>query len=90
MSIKIYGKTNCVHCDNAKSLLDRMNVPYEYTLVETPEAKQMLFEAVSPHIRTVPVVVVDGVWIGGYTELYSYINENYSLTNGQFKENLNG
>jgi glutaredoxin len=90
MNIKIYGKPDCSYCRLAKGYLDRKGYSYEYVSIVTSDDMEDLFETVSPHIKTVPVVVIDDVWIGGYTELQKYINEHMVHTNEGPKEILNG
>lgn len=67
----IYSKAVCPWCVKAKALLTEMNVEYEEILYGTPRAlnKEVISEAVGRPISTVPQIVLDGVYIGGYTDL---------------------
>ena len=75
MAIEIYSKTNCPHCDNAKSYLRMHGKDYvEYKLDEdfTREVLVTRF----PEAKTFPVIVVDGMHIGGFDQMIKYITEN--------------
>lgn len=66
--IEIYSRTNCSYCSYAKNLLDLKKINYtEYKLNED-FTKEGLLE-LYPTARTFPVVVIDGFYIGGYTQL---------------------
>jgi len=67
--VKIYSTGNCPLCGKTKSLLNKWQVPYDESRVDTNREalKEMLY--VSDNARTVPQIVIDGKWIGGFTEL---------------------
>ena len=90
MNIVIYGKSNCSYCKLAERALQQKDIPYEYKSAETPEVVQHLVENVSPNIRSVPVVIVDDIYIGGYEELQNYIRNNLHEENGEIKNVLKG
>lgn len=74
MRIKIYGKDNCVWCDAAINLLNRKGIPFEYfKLFELPLNERQDVVAYSG-MKTVPIVKVGDVYIGGYDQLEAYIN----------------
>jgi glutaredoxin 3 len=69
MRIRIYTTVWCGFCMRAKSLLDARGLPYEEIhLDDDPAFRQRLFDLTGGW--TVPQVVIDGVAIGGYTELW--------------------
>jgi glutaredoxin len=76
MKALVYSKDNCPYCVRAKALLTRNNVVYEEVIV----GKHILredFMAEFPDQRTVPLIFVEGVQIGGYDKLVEYFkNEN--------------
>jgi glutaredoxin len=75
MSIVVYGREDCGYCKLAKNLLEQKEIPFEYVSLETPEQQADLLEFVSPLIRSVPVVVINGKWIpGGYEELAKLVS----------------
>jgi glutaredoxin 3 len=53
----------------AKRLLTQLKVPYEeISLEDKPELRRKLSEENNGY-RTVPMIFIDGKFIGGYTEL---------------------
>ena len=74
MAIEVYSKTNCSSCDKAKQLLRTHGKDYmEYKLDEDFTREILLSKF--PEAKTFPVIVVDGMNIGGYDQLFSYITE---------------
>ena len=74
MRIEIYSKDNCSHCVQAKQLLNTHGKDYiEYKLDEDFTRDILLSRY--PEAKTFPVVVVDGMNIGGYDQLFKYITE---------------
>ncbi|MFO7604630.1 MAG: glutaredoxin domain-containing protein [Gammaproteobacteria bacterium] len=67
--IKIYSTATCPICDKTKALLQKWGLAYDEVRVDQDTAglKEML--AVSNHARTVPQIVIQGKWIGGFSEL---------------------
>lgn len=73
MEINIYGRPNCQWCMAAKMLLDRKGWKYTYhnlMQMEPIDAQGILNES---GMRTVPIVKVDNIYIGGYDQLEAYI-----------------
>ena len=68
MKIKIYGQTGCKWCDRAEVLLQGGNLPYTYTLLN-PTIYEELSVITQGQAKTVPIVFIDSVYIGGYKEL---------------------
>jgi glutaredoxin 3 len=69
MNIKIYGKPNCQWCEAAKNLLDMKKIPYTYTdLIDMPSEHRIKIIEDSG-MRTVPIIKVDGHYIGGFDQL---------------------
>ena len=72
MNIKIYAKKNCAGCDQAKALLESKGLGYEVVDVMLSKDAQALFR--EKGFRSVPQVVVDGEFIGGFEELKEKLN----------------
>ena len=65
--IKIYSTAFCGFCTKAKELLDAMEIPYEdINIYEDADAMEVMREM---EFTTVPQIMIDDVWIGGFTEL---------------------
>ena len=66
--IQIYTTRWCGYCTRAKALLDAKGLAYEeLSLDDDPAFRRNLFDLTGGW--TVPQILIDGVPIGGYTEL---------------------
>jgi glutaredoxin len=73
MNALVYSKENCPYCVKAKALLVQKNISF----MEVKIGDDMLredFIAMFPEQRTVPLIFVNGVKIGGHNELVEYFN----------------
>jgi glutaredoxin len=88
MDCVIYTKENCTWCVAAKDFMQRQQTTFnEVHIVDeiTPEMirandksyiiRDKLME-LFPGVRTVPIITIDGQFIGGYNELVKYFTEN--------------
>lgn len=66
--LKVYSKTNCPACVNAKNLLDRYEIPYDEVKIDHDEqAKQFILSEGHrqvPQIYNGDKVFVEGGWLG--------------------------
>jgi glutaredoxin 3 len=66
--IIVYTTTYCPYCKRAKSLLDSLGLAYEE--IDLTEDDTLREEIIQKYQwQTVPVIVVDGVCIGGADDL---------------------
>jgi glutaredoxin 3 len=66
--IQIYTTRWCGYCVRARALLDSKGIPYdEVSLDDDPGFRRNLLDLTGG--CTVPQILIDGVPIGGYTEL---------------------
>jgi glutaredoxin len=74
MDAIVYGTSKCVWCDNVAK--DLKNADIDITKVDVTEADNLarMKEIAGEDARTVPQVVIDGKYIGGYTETHRFIN----------------
>ena len=72
--IEIYGRNDCGYCIKAKNLLEENNIPYKYYTVGEDIDVGSVVERF-PGVRTVPIVVSNGVMVGGYTELKEHLED---------------
>jgi glutaredoxin 3 len=71
-SVVLYTTDPCGYCHRAKALLEARGIAFrEVRLPRTAEGRARLAE-VAPSARTFPVVVIDGVAIGGYADLVDW------------------
>lgn len=71
---EIYGRQDCPYCEMAKEVLNSRRLKFKYYELK----KDILVEDFRnkfPDQRTVPVITVRGVKIGGYNELIEYLEE---------------
>ena len=73
MNAIIYGTDKCTWCDKvAKNLLDA-GIDITKVDVTEPEKLDEMLEIAGKDARTVPQVVIDGKYIGGYTETERFL-----------------
>lgn len=66
--VKVFWKDPCPYCVNAKRLLDSKAIPFEsIDLSDNPEEMSRIKNETG--WRTVPIIMIDGKLIGGYTDL---------------------
>lgn len=68
MDIEIWGKNFCPYCEESKILLEEAGLPYKYRLLSVDFTSEEAREEF-PRSSTYPKILMDGHWIGGYTEL---------------------
>lgn len=67
--IKVYTTRVCPYCVSAKRLLSQLGLKYEEIgLDDKPDLRQKVSEE-NGNYRTVPMIFIDGKFIGGFTEL---------------------
>ena len=71
--ITIWSQENCPACTSAKNLADSLGLSYEVCMINSTETKQEFFDTCKG-ARSVPQIIVDGVWIGGLHEFKTYIS----------------
>lgn len=68
----VYGTPTCQWCKRTKELLQEKNISYDY--VELISSSTILrFQKDCPGAKTVPQIIADGIWIGGYEDLIKYL-----------------
>jgi glutaredoxin len=78
MKVKMYSRDNCIYCNMARALVERREWELEELKHGVHYTKADLVEAlpVIPEIITVPQIWIGGTYIGGYTELATYIDDH--------------
>ena len=75
MKAKLYGTPKCSWCNRVSKMLDENEIEVEK--IDVSESKVLIKEmqkAAGKKVITVPQVIVDGNFIGGYTEVERFIN----------------
>ena len=75
--VEIWSKNGCPHCSRAKNLLTTHGIPFNEKILGVNFTKENLLESY-PTAKSYPVIVVDGFYIGGYTQLATKLNEEFS------------
>jgi glutaredoxin 3 len=71
-AVVVYSKAQCPYCDYAKNLLGELKIPYEEVRVDlNPDRLDEMLD-VSGGKKTFPQIVVNGIAVGGYTDLLQY------------------
>jgi glutaredoxin 3 len=74
MKAIIWSKYDCAYCDQAKALMNQMQIAFEERKIGDGYTKEELLEAV-PTARSVPQIFVDDAYIGGFIELKKFLQE---------------
>ena len=72
MAIIVYSKPACVYCDKTKALLTRLGLEYTEKVVSKDLSLEELFKELGKQVRTIPQIVIDEKYIGGYNELIEH------------------
>lgn len=74
----IYGRTNpyCQYCKQAKQLLNSRNIPFSFVSVGSDISVENL-KLLVPGAKTVPQIFDGDTYVGGFSELKEYLDENY-------------
>ena len=74
MEAKIYGTSKCGWCDRVAKMLEDIGTTVEK--IDVSGSKDLLKEmqkAAGEKVTTVPQVIIDGKYIGGYTEVDRFL-----------------
>lgn len=69
----IYTKPNCSFCVKAKALLNANHYGYKEIEIGKDITREE-FLSIYPDAKTVPQIVVEGNYVGGYTDLVEHFN----------------
>ena len=75
MEAKVYSTPRCSWCDRVARMLEDREVNVEK--IDVSGSKDLLKEmqkAAGEKVTTVPQVIIDGKYIGGFTEVERYLN----------------
>ena len=75
MKAKVYGSSQCVWCDRVAKLLEDIGVEIEK--IDVSQGKEFIKEmqdAAGKKGNTVPQVIIDNEYVGGYTETERFLN----------------
>lgn len=71
--ITIYSRPNCTWCDQSKALLESEGLEYNELMLDLDVTVEQLKQLV-PGAKSVPQIMDDGLYIGGFKELKEYLS----------------
>ena len=74
MNAIVYGTKRCNFCTLVVNALEKEGATVEKKDVSEPNILLEMRKAAGENARTVPQVVIDGKYIGGYTEVHRFLN----------------
>ena len=77
MLFKVYSKQNCTYCEQAKNLLQKLELPFQVLSLEDNEwDKDTLEKQLQITIKTVPQITYGNIYVGGFNDLQTFVIEN--------------
>jgi glutaredoxin len=73
--IDLYTKNGCNNCVKAKNVLNSLKVEYRNFTVGIDVSREYVLEKF-PNARSYPIVIINGEFVGGYSELETKIVEH--------------
>ena len=77
MIATIYTKQNCPYCVYAKQLMEEKNITYNEVIIGEDMTRERFIEEY-PHVKTLPLIFMNGNYVGGYDDLQKWMNKNAS------------
>ena len=65
MQVEIYGMDGCGFCEKAVDLAEELSLDYTYI---DANVAMIEFSRLFPGAKTVPQILVNGEWVGGYSD----------------------
>lgn len=69
MEVKVYSKSNCPFCVQAKQFLKKNEIEFTEVNLDDEDARKQFYADCGPAVRSMPQIFVDGDRIGGFQEL---------------------
>lgn len=73
MNVIVYSKSDCPYCVKAKNLLTQKGFDYTEVVIGQDILRED-FVSTFPEQKTVPLIMIDGVKVGGYDKLTEWFN----------------
>ena len=75
MKAIMYGRLKCSWCDKVANMLNNSEIEVEkIDVLENKENLKSMKDVAGKDVNTVPQVIIDGKFVGGYTEVERFIN----------------
>ena len=72
--ITVYSRPGCKWCETSKTLLELKGVEYNELMLDVDITVDQLKQLV-PGAKSVPQIMDDNVYVGGYKELTQYLEK---------------
>lgn len=72
--ITIYSRPGCKWCETSKSLLELKGLEYNELMLDVDITVDQL-KILVPGAKSVPQIMSDNIYIGGYKELTEYLEQ---------------
>jgi len=73
MFVEVYTKEDCPYCQMARIALWDKQIPYSEQKLGKHFSREQILEKF-PEAKTFPIIVLDGMYIGGYTQLREHLD----------------
>jgi glutaredoxin 3 len=73
MKVEIYSKNTCSFCNRAKEFFSERGINYNEHLLGRDFTRDYILKHF-PRSKTYPIIIIDGMNIGGYEELSKHID----------------
>ena len=83
--IELYTRPDCNYCDNLKQVMANQRLTWEEKEIGRDVTREQVFEAIQePQDAKIslPVVIIDGNYIGGYAEAMKWIFPPLEINDG--------
>jgi glutaredoxin 3 len=67
--VTVYSTGTCPICEQTKKLLGKWTIPFDEIRLDLEPGEHRRFAELTQGARMVPQILIDGKWIGGFTEL---------------------
>ena len=74
--ITMYSKKDCNFCTKAKLFLQKHSIEFKEYLMGTDITREEIIEQF-PQMKTMPIILLDGRVIGGYTQMVEHFGGEY-------------
>lgn len=69
----LYTRTNCLFCRQAKDLLRQKHLSFNEMIIDHDITREEVIEKF-PNRKVLPIILVDDVVVGGYTDLQARLS----------------
>ena len=81
--ITIYSRPGCKWCDTSKFALEARGIEYNELMLDVDITIDQL-KMLVPGAKSVPQIMDDGIYVGGYRELLAYLGPNKGVENNEY------